>query len=95
MSEWQPIAPYVAPEHIQIIADAEKAVREYNEYLLESIKARLDKKYVYISPPLREISDAEQEFKNDPTRKLLYQHLSLIKSIYEVPRFIKNTSEPA
>jgi len=78
---------YVAPEHRDIVEGAEKALFEYERFLISRIEREL-KKYPSIQCHQAEIQRAEKAFHEDPMRQLLFKKLCEIKLVCEKPRFM-------
>lgn len=78
---------YVAPEHREIVEGAEKALFEYERFLISRIERGL-KKYPSIQCHQAEIQRAEKAFHEDPMRQLLFKKLCEIKLACEKPRFM-------
>lgn len=83
---WLP--PYIEEEHQALIDEAVNALNEYSEILADKIKKhyRLDN-ISAIKPANEAIDNAERDFKSDPFRVSLIEHISMLKLFYERPRF--------
>ena len=80
--------PYVAKEHRQILEDAETALADYNEFLVEKANKQLFEFRQNIEPHPSEIRDVEMGILNDPIRQQMMANLARIKSLVEMPRFL-------
>ena len=77
--------PYVAKEHRQILEDAETALADYNEFLVEKANKQLFEFRQNIEPHPSEIRDVEMGVLNDPIRQQMMANLARIKSLVEMP----------
>lgn len=84
------LPPYVAEEHRKLLEDAEKAVEDYSEMLLNRIKKELNAfKFGHSSTPEAErLAMAERAFLDDPVRQQMVRSLGEIKLLVEQPRFM-------
>lgn len=89
------MAPYVAPEHRELLADAENMLREYEKHLTDMVEKHLRDTYGSISAHPFYLDEAQKMFYDDPMRQHLIKHLATVKLICERPRFlIKRSSTP-
>jgi hypothetical protein len=80
--------PYVAEEHRQLLDNAENALNDYSELLLNRIKKELNNfKYGHSEAPESMVM-AERVFHDDPLRQQLIRSLGEIRMLVERPRFM-------
>ena len=85
------LPPYVEPEHRHLIENAEKAVEDYSDMLMDKIKKELFDHGWNLEPHPEDIRKAEKWFHEDISRKALIKHLCRIKMICENPRILIKT----
>jgi len=88
------LPPYVAPEHRRILEDAQLALEEHQERLMQNIKRTLFERSPNTSPGDQEIYAAEMAFKNDKGRIALTKNLGSLRLLYERPRFLVRNVQP-